>query len=340
MKKIISVSRRTDIPAFYGDWFMKRLEEGFAGWVNPFGGQKYKVSLKREDVMAFVFWSKNYRPFLKHLEIIRENSIPVMFNYTITGLPAVFECNLVEPEDAIESLKVISNSYSPDHVNWRYDPIVVSTVTDENYHLERFRWLAERLTGHVTRCYFSFAIKYGKVERNFKKFEQEQQVKVVDLDEHQKLLLASKLTDIAQEYGIQMYTCCDDYLLADSRIKKAHCIDGEIIERLYPGCHKGSEKPTRKDCGCTESTDIGIYDTCPHGCIYCYANINKERAVKLNSDHQPESAFLGFSKVDSDKFIAEIAEKELLKAEEKKPVIQKKSKKLSAENVGQMGLGF
>jgi len=290
--------------------------------------------------MAFVFWSKNYRPFLEHLETFKENNIPVMFNYTITGLPKVFECNLVEPEDAIESLKTISNIYSPEHVNWRYDPIVVSTVTDENYHLERFRCLAERLAGYVTRCYFSFAIMYGKVERNFKKFEQEQQIKVINLEEDQKLLLASKLTDIAQEYDIQMYTCCDDYLLADSRIKKAHCIDGEILEKLYPDCRKSSEKPTRKDCGCTESTDIGIYDTCPHGCIYCYANINKERAVKLNREHQPESAFLGFSKADSDKCLTEIAEKERLKAEERRPALPKKIKKLSAENVGQMGLGF
>lgn len=193
MSKIISVSRRTDIPAFYPDWFMNRLAEGFAGWVNPFGGQKYKVSLTHEDVMAFVFWSKNYEPFIEQLKKIRERNIPVMFNYTITGLPNIFECNLVEPEKAIENLKEISRLYSPDHINWRYDPIVVSTVTDESYHLERFRWLAERLTGHVTRCYFSFAIMYGKVERNFKKFEQELQINVVDPEKNQKLSLASKL---------------------------------------------------------------------------------------------------------------------------------------------------
>jgi len=338
-KRIISISRRTDIPAFYGEWFMNRLEEGFAGWENPFNVQKIITSLKPDDVMAFVFWSKNYRPFIEQLKKIKESNIPVMLNYTITGLPNIFECNLVEAEDAIESLKEIGVIFSPEHINWRYDPIVVSNVTDENYHLEKFRWLAKRLAGHVTRCYFSFAIMYGKVERNFKKFEQEQQIKVIDLEECQKLSLASKLTDIAQEYGIQMYTCCGDYLRADPRIKKAHCVDGEILEQLYPGCHKGSEKPTRKECGCTESTDIGKYDTCPHGCIYCYANINKERAVKLHREHDSDSAFLGFTKVDSDKCIAEIAEKERLKAEER-ITIPKKTKKLSAENVGQMGLGF
>ena len=98
MKKIISVSRRTDIPAFYGDWFMNRLKEGFVGYINPFGGQKYIVSLKPEDVICFVFWSKNYEPFIEKLKIIEDMDYKFYFNYTITGLPNIFECNLVEKE--------------------------------------------------------------------------------------------------------------------------------------------------------------------------------------------------------------------------------------------------
>lgn len=318
MNKIISVSRRTDIPAFYGDWFMRRLEEGFVGWENPFGGQRILTSLIPEDVRALVFWSKNYRPFLPHLMSIRERNIPAMFNYTITGLPKVFECDLVEPEDAIASLKEISNLYSPEHINWRYDPIVITSRTDAAYHLERFRWIAEQIAGNVSRCYFSFAIMYGKVERNFKKFEQENRITASDLDNDRKLSLAVKLTDIAQEYGITMHTCCGDYLLADNRISKAHCVDGDILERLYPTCDKGSEKPTRKECGCTESTDIGKYDTCPHGCIYCYANINKERADKLHAEHDPDSAFLGYAKVKSDEFLKDIYEKKTEKTSNKR----------------------
>ena len=242
MKKIISVSRRTDIPAFYGDWFMRRLEAGIVGWENPFGGQKILSSLKPEDVKAFVFWSKNYRPFLPHIETIRERNIPSMYNFTITGLPHIFECNLVEPEDAIESLKTISELYSPEHINWRYDPIVVSSVTDEAFHLKRFRWLARELEGYVTRCYFSFAIMYGKVERNFQKFQHKHRITIHDPDAKWRLSLAEKITDIAQEHGIQMYTCCGDYLLSDNRIRKAHCVDGDILERLYPDCRKGNEK--------------------------------------------------------------------------------------------------
>jgi len=120
MKRIISVSRRTDIPAFYGDWFMNRLYEGFAGVVHPFGGQRYIVPLKPEDVVCFVFWSKNFTPFLKHLKTIENMGYKFYFNYTITGLPSVFESN-VEKQAAIESLKHLSKTYSPKHINWRFD---------------------------------------------------------------------------------------------------------------------------------------------------------------------------------------------------------------------------
>ena len=306
MKRIISISRRTDIPAFYGDWFMRRVEAGFAGWENPFNRQKILTSLKPEDVTAFVFWSKNFRPFLEHLRTIRERNIPAMFNYTITGLQHEFESNLVEPEDAIDSLKEISTLYSPEHINWRYDPIIISDRTDEEFHLERFSWLAGQLKGRITRCYFSFATMYGKVERNFRKFAQEQRLTMSDPNNAQRLALAGMLANIAGEHGIRMYSCCGDYLLADSRIGKGHCVDGEMLKQRYPDCRQSSAKPTRKECGCSSSSDIGSYDTCPHGCIYCYANINKERAIKLNKQHEPDAAFLGYSKAESDRFLQEI----------------------------------
>ena len=113
-KRIISVSRRTDVPAFYGDWFMGRLKEGFAGVVNPFGGQKYIVSLKSEDVVCFVFWSKNFTSFLENLKIIDGLGYKFYFNYTVTGLSPVFENN-VEKQAAIENLKQLSRMYSPRH---------------------------------------------------------------------------------------------------------------------------------------------------------------------------------------------------------------------------------
>ncbi|MCP4108739.1 MAG: DUF1848 domain-containing protein [Desulfobacteraceae bacterium] len=305
MSKIISVSRRTDIPAFYGEWFVNRLEEGFAGYINPFGGQKYIVSLKPEDVICFVFWSKNFEPFIEKLKIIEKMGYRFCFNYTITGLPSIFECNLTDKKYAINSLKKISRLYSPKHINWRYDPVVISSITDYNFHLKNFEDMAFELQGYVERCYFSYVTQYGKVKRNFDKFQNEHNAVITDPDIGFKTELAEQMSEIAKQHGISLFTCCGDYLI-NANIKKAHCIDGKIIEDLFfKDGLPYKKKPTRKECGCTESTDIGTYDTCPHGCIYCYANINKIKADAVYRNHDIKSAFLGYSKDLSDKWIKE-----------------------------------
>jgi len=311
MSKIISVSRRTDIPAFYGDWFMNRLKAGFAGYINPFGGQKYILSLKPEDVTCFVFWSKNYTPFLDNLKIIENMGYKFYFNYTITGLPNIFECNLVKKETAIESLKKLSKLYTPKHINWRYDPIIISDITDYNFHINNFENLASALEGYVERSYFSYAIQYGKVKRNFDKFQSENNVKIVEPDANLRIKLANELADIAGNHGIKMLTCCGDNLLSN-KIAKAHCVDGKIIEELFfQNGFKYDEKPTRKECGCTQSVDIGTYDTCPHGCIYCYANMNKKMAENRHKNHDKNPSFLGFTKVESDKWVEDLKRAEM-----------------------------
>jgi len=305
MKRIISVSRRTDIPAFYGDWFMRRLKDGFAGVVNPFGGRRYVVSLKPEDVVCFVFWSKNFTPFLENLRIIDGLGYKFYFNYTVTGLPGVFESGL-DRQSAIESLKQLSRMYSPRHINWRFDPIILSDLCDRNFFLEAFEELACEFEGLVERCIFSFVTEYGKVKRNFAEFEKAASVNITPCNKSFKIDLANELAAIAERHGIRMSSCCGDYLLGPA-IQKAHCIDGSIIEQLFfPGGLEHKEKPTRPQCGCTESTDIGTYDTCPHGCIYCYANVNKHKAAEAYRNHDKDSAFLGYSKSDSDRWLAEI----------------------------------
>ncbi len=305
-KRIISASRRTDIPAFYGDWFTGRLKEGFAGVVNPFGGQKYFVSLKNEDVVCFVFWSKDFTPFLENLKIIENLGYKFYFNYTVTGLPSVFEHN-VDKKTAIKTLKELSKTYSPHHINWRFDPIVISSICDRDFYIKAFEELASEFEGFVERCYFSFVTEYNKVKRNFEELEKAKHLAITDVSEDFKIDLANELSDIAERYGIEMFSCCGDYLVG-GKIKKAHCIDGAIIEELfYPEGLLYNEKPTRNQCGCSESTDIGTYDTCPHGCVYCYANANKSRAYKEFCSHDKHSAFLGYSKSDSDRWLTELA---------------------------------
>jgi hypothetical protein len=305
MKHIISVSRRTDIPAFYGDWFMGRLKEGFAGMVNPFNGQKYFVSLKPEDVTCFVFWSKNFGPFLDNLKAIDKMGYKFYFNYTVTALPNVFESN-VDKQSAIETLKQLSKIYSPQHINWRFDPIIISSICDRDFYLRAFEKLASEFAGLVERCYFSFVTNYYKVKRNFEVLEKNKGVTITDCSEDFKIELANELAAIAGSCGIRMYSCCGDYLIGN-KIQKAHCIDGSIIESLFfPDGLQYKEKPTRDQCGCTESTDIGTYDTCPHGCIYCYANAHKSKATQRYNNHEKGSAFLGYSKSQSDKWLTEI----------------------------------
>ena len=305
MRRIISVSRRTDIPAFYGDWFMRRLEEGFAGVVNPFGDRKYIVSLKPEDVVCFVFWSKNLGPFLENLKVINDLGYKFYFNYTVTVLPDVFESD-VEKQEAIDALKQLSRIYTSQHINWRFDPIIISSICDRDFYIRAFEELASEFEGLVERCYFSFVTEYGKVKRSFEELERTAGVKITNCNKDFKIDMANELSGIAKRHGMQMFSCCGDYLINDS-IQKGHCIDGSVIESLFFAeglAYK--EKPTRKECGCTESSDIGTYDTCPHGCVYCYANVNKQRAAKSFSDHDKDSAFLGYSKSKSDKWIAEI----------------------------------
>jgi len=319
MKRLISVSRRTDVPAFYGDWFMRRLKEGFAGVMNPFSGQKYIVSLKPEDVVCFVFWSKDFTPFLENLKIIDSLGYNFYFNYTVTGLPKVFESN-VDKQTAIETLKRLSRMYSPRHINWRFDPIIIwdsvsrpfgkapvfSNISSWDFYTKAFEELVSEFEGIVERCYISFVTGYNKVIRNFGKFERAHNIRIIDGSIDFKIELASKLAEIAGEYGIEVFSCCGRYLV-NERIKKAHCVDGSIVEGLFfPEGLSYREKPTRQECGCTESTDIGTYDTCGHGCVYCYANAEKAQAIAAEARHEAESAFLGHSKSESDRWIAEI----------------------------------
>jgi hypothetical protein len=304
-RRIISVSRRTDIPAFYGRWFMRRVEEGFAGVVNPFGGRRYLASLRPQDVTCFVFWSKDFTPFVDHLETLDRSGYKFYFNYTITGAPAAFETD-VDRSRALRTLKDLAERYSPQHINWRFDPIVISSLSDGAFYLQQFKRLAGALEGFVERCFFSFVMRYNKVKRNFAELERTTGVRTMECDQPFKADLIRRIADVAEAHGIQMYSCCGDCLIND-RIHQAHCVDGALIEQLFfPNGLVYKEKPTRDGCGCTESIDIGTYDTCPHGCLYCYANANKTVAARSFANHDPASAFLGFSKAQSDAWIAEL----------------------------------
>ena len=309
MKRIISVSRRTDIPAFYGEWFMKRLEEGFAGCVNPFNNKKYLVSLKNEDVAGFVFWSNNFIPFTDKLKKIKKSGYKFYFNYTINNYPPEFEPGVVSYKLLTDNLKELSIQYSPESINWRYDPIVISDITSFEFHLKNFEIIASSLAGYVERCIISFVSLYEKVKKNFNSILTNNNIKIEEPNNSLKVKLAGELADIASSYGIKMYSCCCDYLIGN-KISRASCIDGEIVNKLFLNNEENiyfKPKPTRPGCGCVECIDIGAYNTCAHGCVYCYANMNKKSALEKFKNHDKESAFLGYSSIESKKWLIELA---------------------------------
>src|SRR5215470_728999 len=163
---IVSASYKTDIPAFYGRWFMARLDAGFCQMVNPYGRQVYEVPLARGAVDGFVFWTRNAGPFVTALHEIRRRGFPFMVQFTVTGYPRALETSVIEPARAIRQAREISEAFGPRTVVWRYDPVVVSELTPFDWHLANFARLAEGLAGATDEVVISFAHLYRKTRRN------------------------------------------------------------------------------------------------------------------------------------------------------------------------------
>lgn len=285
--KVISASRRTDIPAFYSKWFLNRIRAGFCHWINPFNSQQVlEVSLRPEDCLALVFWTRNPRPLLGHLDALQDHRY--YFHFTINGYPREIESNSPTLDDAVASFRDLSAAVGSDRVFWRYDPIVLSEgLAPVCHHLDRFEYLARQLTGLTRRCYFSFVDRYGKTERNLARVERVTGARFREPSSEERLELVGRMREVASEYGIQLYSCCGDDLLK-AGVHKASCIDLGLIQTL---CARQSLKlkkaPTRTDCGCVEAVDIGAYDSCAFGCTYCYATNSRDVALRRMRAHNP-----------------------------------------------------
>ncbi len=285
---IISASRRTDIPALYMNWFMNRLEEGFARYPNPFGGAIHTVSLRPEDVHSIVFWSKHYGPLLAHLDAILGRGYACCFHYTITAVRGKLEPHVPDWETGVRILKELARRTSPGNVLWRFDPILLADEWGPEYYLRRFREMSHALAGSTRRCYFSFVALYGKVSKLLARGN----VEYREPDVEEKRSMAEAMAEMAQEAGMTLHACCQEELVSPA-IRQARCIDGELLAELYPDRPAVTElRPTRKGCGCMASRDIGMYDTCTLGCLYCYANQGREVALKRWRSHDPPGEIL------------------------------------------------
>ena len=288
---IISASYKTDIPTFYGEWFKNRLESGYCKMVNPYNRRVYKVSLRKEDVDGFVFWTKNIGPFLEKLAFVQERGYPFIVQYTINGYPRILEFSVVDADRSIEHMKTIAAAYGGNVAVWRYDPILLSSETSVDFHYRNFDGLAKRLEGTTDEVVVSFVQLYRKTLRNMNWAAEQFDFGWEDPTDETKLQMTEYFAEIAASYGMQLRMCSQDKYLVKG-VGPARCIDAERLSEIAGYSIGAKVKGNRSDCGCHLSKDIGEYDTCPHGCVYCYAVLNRDLARERYKEHDPNGEFL------------------------------------------------
>ena len=288
---IISASYRTDIPAFYGEWFLERFRAGSCKVVNPYNGTLYDVSLRTSDVDGFVFWTRNAQPFLPALREVARRGDPFVVQYTITGYPRELESRVIDAAPAIETARRIAEEYGPHAVVWRYDPVLLSSLTPPEFHLANFKRIARGLAGAVNEVVISFAQIYRKTERNLNRAASEAGFTWLDPSAKVKHGLARELAACAGANGMELTVCSQPEFTA-AGIGEARCVDAARLSRIAGRSIAAKIKGNRPACACYESRDIGDYDTCPHGCVYCYAVRDREVALRSWKSHDPASETL------------------------------------------------
>jgi len=289
---IISASRRTDLPAFYTPWFIQRIEEGFCRWQNPFNPKQTKfVSLRPEDVTAFVFWSKNPKPLLPYLPLLDRYGYRYYFQYTLNSYP-LFEPLLPELSERLAVFRKLSQQLGAERVVWRYDPIIISSATPFQHHLSTFDQLASSLEGAAGRVVISFFDYYPKLKLRFAALEQTSGIKLQDpFSTPQQLReFCQNLAEIAVKYGMEIFSCCED-LPEECGIQPGACIDEALLAAMGVDAMLPKDKGQRKNCLCRISTDLGAYNTCRHNCLYCYANGSPKAVERRISCHDPADPY-------------------------------------------------
>lgn len=278
---IISASRRTDIPALYPQWFMNRLLAEEILVPSPYNRKKVsRIRLSPKTVDCFVFWTKNPEPMLPYLRMIDQLGYSYYFEMTVTGYEKDIEPGLPETEDSIATFILLSERLGKEKVDFRFDPILLTDKYSVGYHLEKFDMICEWIHKYTTRCIFSFVDPYRGCP--FRELEDEEKEEV-----------ARGLAKIARKYNLPLYTCAEKIDLRSLGISHAACIDREKTERILGyKLDLKKDKGQRAECRCCESIDIGMYDTCVHGCRYCYATASPSSAKNKKNEHDPESPIL------------------------------------------------
>jgi len=288
---IVSASYRTDIPAFYGAWFMQRLAAGFCRTVNPYGGRSSTVPLTPEAVDGFVFWTKNIGPFAAHLAELQGRGFPFVVHYTINGYPRALESRVTDAGQAVAQMRRLAAAFGPRAAVWRYDPVLISDLTPPAWHRDNFARLTGALRGATDEVVISFAHIYRKTKRNLEAAARAHGFGWRDPPAEEKRALAGELAAIAAAHGMRL-TLCTQPAFAAPGTAPARCVDADRLADVAGRPIRAREKGNRPGCLCHESRDIGAYDTCPHGCVYCYAVQNRALARRRYGAHDSAGAYL------------------------------------------------
>jgi len=294
---IISASRRTDIPAFYSEWFMNRVRAGYCAVPNPFNrNQVPHISLKPEDVdvapLTIVFWTRNARPLLPHLAELDERGYRYYFQYTVMDNPRPIESKSPPLKASLKTFRALADRIGPERVIWRYDPIVFSNVTRPEFHQATYQHIAQALQGYTHRSVISIVDVYRKAQKRLRELA-EQGVELLACEGEAFSDLMYALVHTAKENGMEIFSCAEEMDLQPYGVRPGKCVDSEYIARTFGISVISKKDPSQREaCGCVVSKDIGMYDSCLYGCQYCYAVSSFERAKINYGRHDPNSPSL------------------------------------------------
>lgn len=283
---IISASRRTDIPAFYAKWFFNRIKQGYVLVPNPFNPQMIsRVSLDPQVVDCIVFWTKNPAPMIPRLDELQDYKY--YFQFTLNPYGEDIEVNLPSIAVRIETFKRLSDKIGKEKVIWRYDPVLTNEKYDVDFHREAFSRLAEALKDHTEKCMIGFIDHYSHIRHAMGRHG------IKPLERQKIDHMAVSFREMIDRLPISLDTCTVKVDLRPLGIPSGACIDKELVERItgYPISAR-KDRNQRDICNCIESIDIGTYESCLNGCVYCYA-IKRTNTVQSNRQkHDADSPLL------------------------------------------------
>ena len=297
-KTVISASRRTDIPAFYMDWFMSRIEKGWFEVTNPYNRRIKIVPAASCDVHTIVFWSKNFGPFIRGRfgDRLKEIGYNLFFNFTINSFSPVLEPNVPPLNERLNQLEYLSKRYAPDCINWRFDPICFykTKKSSAEDNLNQFNTIASAASNcGIKRCITSFMDHYPKIKKRVSSMEG---FAFTDPPMEKKKEILMHIKCAAGLKNISLYTCCEKEVLealpAGTGIRAASCIPNDLLMKLFGGklsLKKDTGQRIKNGCGCMVSVDIGSYHMhpCFHNCLFCYANpASKGKSPEVMEKHK------------------------------------------------------